>query len=120
PRLSVAECRIAHARVLHRDAAAEYSQDHPHPDSDSHPVCAPVACHVRSVAVKGGKRVARSLPVPRLGSLSLPVEVAPRVFLLGSAGQRQGALEAVLSIRAVQRPWVYPVQLVTSTGQRGL
>jgi len=76
-----------------------------------------VAGHVRSVAVKGGKRVARSLPVPRLGSLSLPVEVAQRVFLLGSVGQRQGTLEAFLSIRAVHRAWVCLVQMVTAKRQ---
>ena len=86
PPPSVAECRIAQLRVPCRDLAAEYSQDSPHPDLDSHPVCAPVAGHVRSVAVKGGK-LAPSLPVPRLDSLSLPVEV-------------------------VHRAWVYPVQTV--------
>ena len=44
------------------------------------------------MAVKGGKRVARSLPVPRLGWLSLRVEVA-------------------------QRAWVYLVQMVTAKRQ---
>ena len=116
-RPSVAECRIAHARVLHRDAVVEYSQDHLHPDLDFRPACAPVAGHVRSVAVKGGKLVVPSLPVPRLGSLSLRVEVAQRVFLLGSVGQRQGTLEAFLSIRAVHRAWVCLVQMVTAKRQ---
>ena len=72
------------------------------------------------MAVKGGKRVARSLPVPRLGWLSLRVEVAQRVFLLGSAGQRQGTWEAFPSIRVVHRAWVCLVQMVTAKRQLGL
>jgi hypothetical protein len=114
PRPSVAECRIAQLRVPCRDLAAEYSQDHPHPDLDSHPVCAPVAGHVLAMGVKGGKRVARSQPVPRLGWLSLRVEVARRVLLLGSAGQRPGTLEAFPSIRAVHRASVCLAQMVTA------
>ena len=49
-----------------------------------------------------------SLPVPRLGWLSLRVEVVHRACLLDSAGQ----LEALPSIRAVQRAWVCPAQRV--------
>ena len=49
-----------------------------------------------------------SLPVPRLGCLSLRVEVVHRVCLLGSAGQ----LEALPSIRVVHRAWVCPAQMV--------
>jgi len=76
-----------------------------------------VAGHVRPVAVKGGKLVVPWLPVPRLGSLSLRVEVVQRVFLLGSAGQRPGTLEAFPSIRAVHRAWVCLVQMVTAKRQ---
>ena len=109
---SVAECRIAHVRGLRHDAAAEYSQDHPHPDLESHPACAPVAGHVPPVAVKGGKLVVRSLPVPRLGPLSLRVEVVHLVCLLGSAARLPRALEALPLIRAVHRVWVCLAQKV--------
>jgi hypothetical protein len=102
PRQSVAECRIAQLRVPCRDLAAEYSQNHPHPDLDFRPACVPVAGHILATAVKGGKPVLWSLPVPRLGWLSLRVEVVHRVCLLGSAGQ----LEALPSMRVVHRAWV--------------
>ena len=112
-RPSVAECRIAHVRGLRHDAAAEYSQDHPHPDLESHPACAPVAGHVPPVAVKGGKLVVRSLPVPRLGPSSLRVEVVHLVCLLGSAARLPRTLEALPLIRAVHRLWVCLAQMVT-------
>src|SRR5439155_6789689 len=116
PRPPVAASRIAHARVLHRDAAAEYSQGHPLPGLDSRPGCAPVAGHVRSV-VKGGKLVVPWLPVPRLGSLSPRVEVARRVCLLGWAGHLLEALGASASLPASRRAWVYLVQMVTAKRQ---
>ena len=108
PHPSVTECQIAHVRGRRHDAAAGYSHDHPHPDLESHPACAPVADHVPPVAAKGGKPGLWSLPVPRLGWLSLRVEVVHRVCLLGSTGQ----LEALPSILVVHRAWVYPVQKV--------
>lgn len=48
----------------------------------------------------------RSLPVPRLGPLSLRVEVVHLVCLLGSAARLSRALEALPLIRAVHRIWV--------------
>jgi hypothetical protein len=99
-----AECRIAHARILRHDAAAEYSQGHRHLNLDSHPACALVAGHVRSVAVKDEKPVVQSIPVPRLGWFP----VVHRVCLLDSAAQ----LEALLSIRVVHRACLCLVQTV--------
>ena len=46
--------------------------------------------------------------MPRLGWLSLRVEVVHRVCLLGSTGQ----LEALPSILVVDRAWVCPAQRV--------
>ena len=54
----------------------------------------------------------RSLPVPRLGSLSLRVEVVHLVCLLGSAARLPRTLEALLLIRAVHRVWVCLAQKV--------
>jgi hypothetical protein len=48
------------------------------------------------MAVKGEKRAVRLLPVPRLDSLSLRVEVARQVCLAGSAEQLLEALAALL------------------------
>ena len=82
PRLPVAECRIAHARVLHRDAAAEYSQHHQHPDLDFRPACVQVAGHVLEMAAKGGTSVAPSPPVLLPGSLSLQGTEVVRLALV--------------------------------------
>jgi hypothetical protein len=71
-----------------------------------------VAGHVPPVAVKGGKLVVRSLPVPRLGPLSLRVEVVHLVCLLGSGARLAQALEALPLIRAVHRVWVCLAQKV--------
>ena len=64
------------------------------------------------MAVKGGKLVVRSLAVPRLGPLSLRVEVVHLVCLLGSAARLPRALEALPLIRAVHRVWVCLAQKV--------
>ena len=66
-----------------------------------------MAGRVVAVAVKGGKQGVRSLPVPRLGWLSLPV--VRRVCLSGSAAQ---PLEALSSIRVVHRVCPCRVQMV--------
>jgi len=104
PRPLAAACRIAHARVLHRDAAAEYSQHHQHPDLDFRPACVQVAGHVLEMAAKGGTSVAPSPPVLLPGSLSLQGTEVVRL-VCPSRVQMVKALgllvqEALLSLRA--------------------
>lgn len=69
------------------------------------------------MAVKGGKLVVPSLPVPRLGSLSLPVEVVHRAWVYPVQTVKVKFLPEVLRESIVHRAWVCLVQMVTAKRQ---
>jgi hypothetical protein len=69
------------------------------------------------VAVKGGKLVVPSLPVPRLGSLSLRVEVAHLAWVYLVQTVKVKFLPEVLRESVVHRAWVCLAQTVTAKRQ---
>ena len=69
------------------------------------------------MAVKGGKLVVPSLPVPRLGSLSLPVEVVHRAWVYPVQTVKVKFLPEVLRESIVHRASVCLVQMVTAKRQ---
>lgn len=69
------------------------------------------------MAVKRGKLVVPSLPVPGLGSLSLPVEVVHRAWVYPVQTVKVQFLPEVLRESVVHRAWVCLVQMVTAKRQ---